>query len=76
MSPVFQETLRQYRWPLEERGGSCFAEVMKIVYVYITHCKSLQEDQKVIADTLFDWARERGAIDFAHWFFPLRGSLA
>ncbi|CAE7887024.1 glnA, partial [Symbiodinium microadriaticum] len=30
-------------------------------------------DQKVIADTLFTWARERGAIDFAHWFLPLRG---
>eukprot|EP00439_Symbiodinium_sp_Y106_P023938 s5257_g2.t3 len=28
---------------------------------------------KVIADTMFTWARERGAIDFAHWFFPLRG---
>jgi len=32
-----------------------------------------EEDQKVIADTIFDWAREFGAIDFAHWFFPLRG---
>ena len=34
-----------------------------------------REDQKVIADTLFAWARERGAIDFSHWFFPLRGYL-
>lgn len=32
-----------------------------------------EKDQKVIADTLFTWARERGAIDFAHWFLPLRG---
>lgn len=32
-----------------------------------------EEDQKIIADTLYEWARERGAIDFAHWFFPLRG---
>lgn len=31
------------------------------------------EDMKVIADMLFAWARERGAIDFSHWFFPLRG---
>ena len=22
---------------------------------------------------MFAWARERGAIDFSHWFFPLRG---
>ncbi|CAE7485208.1 glnA [Symbiodinium microadriaticum] len=28
---------------------------------------------KIIADTMFAWARERGAIDFAHYFFPLRG---
>ena len=35
-----------------------------------------QEDQKVISEAIFEWARERGAIDFAHWFFPLRGSLA
>ncbi|CAE7904434.1 glnA3, partial [Symbiodinium necroappetens] len=32
-----------------------------------------EDDMKVIADTMFSWARERGAIDFAHWFFPLRG---
>lgn len=27
----------------------------------------------MIADMMFAWARERGAIDFSHWFFPLRG---
>ncbi|CAJ1418808.1 unnamed protein product, partial [Effrenium voratum] len=32
-----------------------------------------EEDQKVIAESMFTWARELGAIDFAHWFFPLRG---
>jgi glutamine synthetase len=32
-----------------------------------------EDDMKIIADTMFAWARERGAIDFAHWFFPLRG---
>ncbi|CAE8677930.1 unnamed protein product [Polarella glacialis] len=30
-------------------------------------------DQKVIADALFTWARAQGAVDFAHWFFPIRG---
>ena len=32
-----------------------------------------EEDQKVIAEAIFSWARELGVIDFAHWFFPLRG---
>mmetsp|Transcript_255 Transcript_255/g.262 ORF Transcript_255/g.262 Transcript_255/m.262 type:complete len:114 (+) Transcript_255:2-343(+) len=31
-----------------------------------------EADQKVIADALFTWARELGAVDFAHWFFPKR----
>jgi len=31
------------------------------------------DDQKVIAEAMFKWAREQGAIDFAHWFFPIRG---
>jgi len=39
----------------------------------ITGAPTEEKDQKVIADTLFAWARERGAIDFSHWFFPLRG---
>merc|ERR1719414_2795041 len=30
-------------------------------------------DKKTIACALFSWARERGATDFAHWFFPCRG---
>lgn len=32
-----------------------------------------EEDQKVIAQAIFKWAREQGATDFAHWFFPSRG---
>jgi len=32
-----------------------------------------EEDQQVIAKALFKWARQRGATDFAHWFFPIRG---
>lgn len=31
------------------------------------------DDQKVIAYGMFTWARALGAIDFAHWFFPMRG---
>eukprot|EP00933_Yihiella_yeosuensis_P075688 TRINITY_DN85142_c0_g1_i1.p1 TRINITY_DN85142_c0_g1~~TRINITY_DN85142_c0_g1_i1.p1 ORF type:complete len:798 (+),score=199.79 TRINITY_DN85142_c0_g1_i1:74-2467(+) len=31
------------------------------------------EDQKVIAEALFKWARKNGASSFAHWFFPMRG---
>ena len=33
----------------------------------------LLQDMKVIAKIMFGWARERGCIDFAHWFFPTRG---
>ena len=36
-------------------------------------CTFCFEDMTVIADMMFAWARERGAIDFAHWFFPMRG---
>jgi glutamine synthetase len=32
-----------------------------------------EADQKVIADAMFTWARKQGAVDFAHWFFPMRG---
>eukprot|EP00435_Cladocopium_sp_Y103_P051899 s564_g16.t1 len=39
----------------------------------ITGDPTPEEDQKVIADAIYSWARELGAIDFAHWFFPLRG---
>ncbi|CAE7806137.1 glnA3 [Symbiodinium sp. CCMP2456] len=39
----------------------------------ISGAPTTEEDQKIIADTMFEWARERGAVDFAHWFFPLRG---
>ena len=39
----------------------------------VTGAPTPEEDQKIIADSMFEWARERGVIDFAHWFFPLRG---
>eukprot|EP00933_Yihiella_yeosuensis_P052200 TRINITY_DN50210_c0_g1_i1.p1 TRINITY_DN50210_c0_g1~~TRINITY_DN50210_c0_g1_i1.p1 ORF type:complete len:698 (-),score=171.34 TRINITY_DN50210_c0_g1_i1:198-2291(-) len=32
-----------------------------------------EDDQKIIAESLFKWARKLGAASFAHWFFPLRG---
>lgn len=32
-----------------------------------------EPDQKVIAEAMFKWARELGAVDIAHWFFPIRG---
>jgi len=31
-----------------------------------------EEDMKVIAKAMFDWARFRGATQFGHWFFPMR----
>ena len=30
-------------------------------------------DQEAISKALYAWARERGATDYAHWFFPMRG---
>jgi len=32
-----------------------------------------QDDMKVIAEAIFKWARGKGAVAFAHWFFPMRG---
>lgn len=37
-----------------------------------------KDDCKVIAKALFEWSKTRGAVNFAHWFFPVRsgsGSL-
>jgi len=30
-------------------------------------------DKKIIAESMFQWAKGHGAIGFAHWFFPMRG---
>mmetsp|Transcript_14290 Transcript_14290/g.24791 ORF Transcript_14290/g.24791 Transcript_14290/m.24791 type:complete len:716 (-) Transcript_14290:180-2327(-) len=49
------------------------AVVKRFQECLISGAPTSEEDQKIIADTMFEWARERGAIDFAHWFFPLRG---
>merc|ERR1719210_1531984 len=32
-----------------------------------------EEDMQAIADSIFSWARSKGAVAFAHWFFPMRG---
>jgi len=39
----------------------------------VTGAATPENDQKAIAGAIFKWARERGATDFAHWFFPMRG---
>ena len=36
-------------------------------------CATSDEDQEAIGKALYAWARERGATDYAHWFFPMRG---
>jgi len=38
----------------------------------VTGAPTPEEDMKVIAKAIFDWARFRGATQFAHWFFPMR----
>eukprot|EP00444_Apocalathium_aciculiferum_P003167 CAMPEP_0183389054 /NCGR_PEP_ID=MMETSP0370-20130417/4641_1 /TAXON_ID=268820 /ORGANISM="Peridinium aciculiferum, Strain PAER-2" /LENGTH=76 /DNA_ID=CAMNT_0025568209 /DNA_START=67 /DNA_END=294 /DNA_ORIENTATION=+ len=35
----------------------------------VTGAPTSEDDQKVIAETIFKWARELGAVAFAHWFF-------
>lgn len=32
-----------------------------------------ESDMEAIASAIFKWARARGAVSFAHWFFPVRG---
>ncbi|CAE7611771.1 glnA3 [Symbiodinium sp. CCMP2592] len=49
------------------------AVVKRFQECLISGAPTTEEDQKIIADTMYEWARERGAVDFAHWFFPLRG---
>jgi len=39
----------------------------------VTGAPTPEEDQKIIAQAIFEWARAQGATDFAHWFFPSRG---
>mmetsp|Transcript_73916 Transcript_73916/g.209346 ORF Transcript_73916/g.209346 Transcript_73916/m.209346 type:complete len:676 (+) Transcript_73916:3-2030(+) len=39
----------------------------------VTGAATSEDDMKVIAETMFKWARGLGAVSFAHWFFPMRG---
>jgi len=39
----------------------------------LTGAPTSEDDQKAIAEAIFKWARELGAVSFAHWFFPMRG---
>jgi len=32
-----------------------------------------EADMQAIAEAIYGWARELGAVSFAHWFFPIRG---
>jgi len=68
---------------LSDMSGSIFNdEVMKArlpsrVYArfkeaLVTGAATSEEDMKVIAEAIFKWARELGAVNFAHWFFPMR----
>merc|ERR1719277_1293857 len=45
----------------------------RFVDALVTGAPTTDADKKVIAEGMFKWARERGATDFAHWFFPCRG---
>mmetsp|Transcript_40927 Transcript_40927/g.96115 ORF Transcript_40927/g.96115 Transcript_40927/m.96115 type:complete len:693 (+) Transcript_40927:105-2183(+) len=39
----------------------------------VTGAPTSEADMQVLADVMFKWARELGAVSFAHWFFPMRG---
>jgi len=39
----------------------------------VTGAPTSEADMQVLADSIFKWARELGAVSFAHWFFPMRG---
>jgi len=39
----------------------------------VSGAATAEEDQRIIAQAIFTWARELGAVSFAHWFFPMRG---
>jgi glutamine synthetase type III len=39
----------------------------------ITGKETSEEDMQAIAEAMFTWARAKGALSFAHWFFPMRG---
>jgi glutamine synthetase type III len=38
----------------------------------VTGAPTSETDQQIIAADMFKWAKGKGAIGFAHWFFPMR----
>ena len=39
----------------------------------LTGASTSPKDRKVIADTIYDWAKSKGAMFITQWFFPMRG---
>merc|ERR1719379_3292622 len=64
-SAVFDDNTMKSR--LSSRVYARFKEAL------VTGAATNEEDQKAIAEAIFKWAREKGAVSFAHWFFPMRG---
>mmetsp|Transcript_83682 Transcript_83682/g.234439 ORF Transcript_83682/g.234439 Transcript_83682/m.234439 type:complete len:700 (-) Transcript_83682:354-2453(-) len=64
-SAVFNDDTMKARLP--SRVYSRFREAL------ITGAPTSEEDMQAIAEAMFTWAREQGAVSFAHWFFPIRG---
>eukprot|EP00931_Biecheleriopsis_adriatica_P039944 TRINITY_DN2284_c0_g1_i1.p1 TRINITY_DN2284_c0_g1~~TRINITY_DN2284_c0_g1_i1.p1 ORF type:complete len:701 (-),score=151.51 TRINITY_DN2284_c0_g1_i1:74-2176(-) len=62
---IFDEKVMSERLPV--------AVVQRFQQCLVAGGNTPEADQRVIADALFAWSRELGAIDFAHWFFPIRG---
>jgi len=53
------------------------ASLPKAVYTrfkeaLVTGAATSEDDMKAIADCIFAWARTKGAVASAHWFFPMR----
>jgi len=62
---VFNDECMKARLPT--RVYSRFKEAL------VTGAPTSEEHMKIIAEAMFKWAREQGAVSFAHWFFPMRG---
>jgi len=50
--------------------GSCYKRFKEAL---ITGAETSEDDMQELAESMFKWARELGAVSFAHWFFPMRG---
>jgi glutamine synthetase len=65
-------TVNQFDLPTMEKyvPGPVFQRFKEAL---VTGDATPDDDKKAIADGMFAWAKEKGATDFAHWFFPCRG---